>query len=225
VKPARHPGYLQWIRTLPCSVCRTTRDVEAAHTGPRGLSQKSSDLCAIPLCARHHRTGKDSYHKLGPRKFSEVHHLDLAAMVARLSAKPRIRVESGAFREPVRRSGVRTGNHGGGSGAGDPPDERTPDGDPGQSGLRFQQQKRATWCGRSAPSISIRSVRHVDCGKLQLVCMSKTQIETFKPPSADDPALREVVRRLFEGYHPLRIYLFGSAARGDAGPDSDYNIQ
>jgi len=74
-------------------VCRTTRAVEAAHTGPRGLSQKSSDLCAIPLCARHHRTGKDSYHKLGHRKFSEVHHLDLA----RLSAKPRIRVESGAF--------------------------------------------------------------------------------------------------------------------------------
>jgi len=59
-------------------------------------SQKSSE-CAIPLCARHHRTGQDSYHKLGPRKFSEVHHLDLAAIVARLSAKPRIRVESGAF--------------------------------------------------------------------------------------------------------------------------------
>jgi hypothetical protein len=50
VKPIRYPAYLQWIRTLPCSVCRTTRAVEAAHTGPHGLSQKSSDLCAIP-CA------------------------------------------------------------------------------------------------------------------------------------------------------------------------------
>ena len=49
MKPLRHPGYLQWIRTLPCSVCRTSRAVEAAHTGPHGLSQKSSDLCAIPL--------------------------------------------------------------------------------------------------------------------------------------------------------------------------------
>ena len=97
MKPARHPAYLQWIRSLPCSVCRTTRAVEAAHTGPRGLSQKSSDLCAIPLCAGHHRTGEDSYHKLGPRKFSEVHHLDLPAIVARLSAKPCIRVESGIF--------------------------------------------------------------------------------------------------------------------------------
>lgn len=61
------------------------------------MSQKSSDLSAIPLCARHHRTGDDSYHRLGPRRFAEVHHLNIGAMVARLSAKPFIRVESGAF--------------------------------------------------------------------------------------------------------------------------------
>ena len=97
MKPARHPGYLQWIRTLPCSVCGMTHTVEAAHTGPHGLSQKSPDWSAIPLCARHHRTGDDSYHKLGPRKFSEVHHLDIPAIVAGLSTKPFIRVESGAF--------------------------------------------------------------------------------------------------------------------------------
>ena len=97
MKPVRNPGYLQWIRTLPCSVCRTTRAVEAAHTGPHGLSQKSSDLSAIPLCVRHHRTGDDSYHKLGPRKFAEVHQLNIRAIVARLSEKPWIRVESGVF--------------------------------------------------------------------------------------------------------------------------------
>jgi hypothetical protein len=97
VKPIRHPRYLQWIRTLPCSVCRTRRAVEAAHTGPRGLGQKSSDLSAIPLCARHHRTGDDSYHKLGPRRFAELHQLNLGAIVARLSEKPRIRVDSGTF--------------------------------------------------------------------------------------------------------------------------------
>jgi hypothetical protein len=62
------------------------------------------------------------------------------------------------------------------------------------------------------------------CGKLGLVGMSKTQIGTFKPPSAEDPVLPELVRRLVEAYHPLRIYLFGSAARGDAGPDSDYDL-
>jgi hypothetical protein len=97
VKPIRNPGYLRWIRTLPCSVCRTTRGVEAAHTGPHGLSQKSSDLSAIPLCVRHHRTGYDSYHKLGPRKFAEVHRLSIPGIVARLSAKPCIRVEAGSF--------------------------------------------------------------------------------------------------------------------------------
>jgi uncharacterized protein len=32
------------------------------------------------------------------------------------------------------------------------------------------------------------------------------------------------VRRLVALYRPDRIYLFGSVARGDAGPDSDYDI-
>jgi predicted nucleotidyltransferase len=44
------------------------------------------------------------------------------------------------------------------------------------------------------------------------------------PPSADDPMLAEVVRRLQELYHPEQIYLFGSTARGEAGPDSDYDL-
>jgi len=36
--------------------------------------------------------------------------------------------------------------------------------------------------------------------------------------------LVEVVRRLVDAYQPLRIYLFGSMARGDASPDSDYDL-
>jgi uncharacterized protein len=40
----------------------------------------------------------------------------------------------------------------------------------------------------------------------------------------EDPVLREIVRRLAEAYEPLQIYLFGSKARGDAGPDSDYDL-
>ena len=40
----------------------------------------------------------------------------------------------------------------------------------------------------------------------------------------DDPALAEIVRRLVEAYCPERVYLFGSKARGDAGPDSDYDL-
>jgi predicted nucleotidyltransferase len=46
----------------------------------------------------------------------------------------------------------------------------------------------------------------------------------FKTPAADDPALRDAVRKLVEAYQPERIYLFGSVARGDAGPDSDYDL-
>ena len=42
--------------------------------------------------------------------------------------------------------------------------------------------------------------------------------------AASDPVLTEVVRRLVEAYSPERIYLFGSVARGEAGPDSDYDI-
>lgn len=43
-------------------------------------------------------------------------------------------------------------------------------------------------------------------------------------PSPDSPLVAEMTRRLIEVYHPVRIYLFGSAARGDAGPDSDYDF-
>ena len=39
-----------------------------------------------------------------------------------------------------------------------------------------------------------------------------------------DEAVSEITRRLVEFYHPDKIYLFGSAARGDAGPDSDLDF-
>lgn len=39
-----------------------------------------------------------------------------------------------------------------------------------------------------------------------------------------DPVLREIVERLVGALNPERIYLFGSKARGEAEPDSDYDI-
>ena len=36
--------------------------------------------------------------------------------------------------------------------------------------------------------------------------------------------LAEIVRRLAEAYRPEQIYLFGSKARSDGGPDSDYDL-
>jgi hypothetical protein len=97
MKPLRDPRYLAWIRTLPCVVCRVPRGIEVSHTGPHGLGQKSSDFSAIPLCYRHHRTGRDSYHRLGPQKFAQEHDLDIPAIVRRLNTKPVIRIEAGAF--------------------------------------------------------------------------------------------------------------------------------
>jgi predicted nucleotidyltransferase len=36
--------------------------------------------------------------------------------------------------------------------------------------------------------------------------------------------IEEITRRLVEFYQPVRIYLFGSEARGDSGPDSDFDF-
>lgn len=40
------------------------------------------------------------------------------------------------------------------------------------------------------------------------------------PRALDDPKLQEIVRRLVSAFEPEQIYLFGSQARGDAGPES-----
>ncbi len=39
-----------------------------------------------------------------------------------------------------------------------------------------------------------------------------------------DKVLEEIVRRLVTALQPERIYLFGSKARGEAHPDSDYDL-
>ena len=41
---------------------------------------------------------------------------------------------------------------------------------------------------------------------------------------ADDARLAEVVRRLVTALQPERIYLFGSRARGEGTPESDYDV-
>jgi hypothetical protein len=61
------------------------------------MGQKSSDTSCIPLCRRHHQTGRDSYHKLGPRAFEQQHGLNIHAVVARLNLKPTLRIEAGLF--------------------------------------------------------------------------------------------------------------------------------
>ena len=46
----------------------------------------------------------------------------------------------------------------------------------------------------------------------------------LKEEALQDPVLTEIVSNLVEAYEPLKIYLFGSMARGEAGPDSDYDL-
>lgn len=41
---------------------------------------------------------------------------------------------------------------------------------------------------------------------------------------SDEAALAEIVRRIVEVAQPERIILFGSAARGEAGPNSDFDL-
>jgi predicted nucleotidyltransferase len=41
---------------------------------------------------------------------------------------------------------------------------------------------------------------------------------------ADQRQLDELVRRIVEAVHPQKIILFGSAARGEIGPDSDVDV-
>ena len=40
----------------------------------------------------------------------------------------------------------------------------------------------------------------------------------------DSKLIDELVRRIVEAVHPLRIILFGSAARGEIGPNSDLDV-
>jgi predicted nucleotidyltransferase len=46
----------------------------------------------------------------------------------------------------------------------------------------------------------------------------------MKTQIGKDQVIAEITRRLVEFYHPVRIYLFGSAARDDSGPDSDLDF-
>ena len=40
----------------------------------------------------------------------------------------------------------------------------------------------------------------------------------------DPQAINELVRRIVEAVHPQRVILFGSAARGEMGPNSDLDV-
>lgn len=51
-----------WAKTQPCvarHLGRCSGEVEADHSGWRGLSQKADDATCVPLCTGHHRDRTD----------------------------------------------------------------------------------------------------------------------------------------------------------------------
>lgn len=106
-RTSKDPAYLEWIRSLPCVVCaraiaklgRTEfvqdTPTEAAHVGDRGLSQKCPDRETIPLCARHHREGTYSLHRLG-KNWWKLRGIDKVALISELNA--RYEVENGTHK-------------------------------------------------------------------------------------------------------------------------------
>ncbi len=75
-KPVRNPLYTRWLKRFACAACSSTRNVDPAHTGPRGLSQKSSDTKCIPLCRQCH----DAF-DASPRAFAKLHKLNIPKLI------------------------------------------------------------------------------------------------------------------------------------------------
>jgi hypothetical protein len=73
--------HLDFIRGLPCVVCLTRRNIEAAHVrmgdplyGKRqaGMAEKSDDKFSTPLCRRHH----DEQHAMNEAAFWKALDID-----------------------------------------------------------------------------------------------------------------------------------------------------
>lgn len=60
----RNERHLDYIRSLPCCICKDDTGTEAAHIRTAslengklhtGMAEKPSDKWAVPLCNKHHR--------------------------------------------------------------------------------------------------------------------------------------------------------------------------
>jgi len=90
-KAGKDAAYLAWLHNFPCVVCVSlnvpqTSPTEAAHCGPRGLSQKCPDRLALPICRDHHREGQFCQHALG-RFFFQHYDLDRDELFAKFQLR------------------------------------------------------------------------------------------------------------------------------------------
>lgn len=70
-------AYIRFIHTKRCLICRR-EDVDAHHLHTKGAG--GSDFTCTPLCRVHHQ----EWHQLGPRRFEEIHDINLWRECARL---------------------------------------------------------------------------------------------------------------------------------------------
>jgi hypothetical protein len=91
----RERDHLAFIRSLPCTICKKRRQVEAAHIryadptygkASTGLGTKPDDRWTVPLCAEHHRTGTDAQHAGNERIWWTQHGIDPLAVALKLHA-------------------------------------------------------------------------------------------------------------------------------------------
>lgn len=93
-EPRQHdPAHLAFVRSQPCSVCGSTRMIEAAHVRyaclpigkeTTGMQEKPSDCWTVSLCAYHHRTGILAQHKMNEAEFWIMHGRNPFEIAARL---------------------------------------------------------------------------------------------------------------------------------------------
>lgn len=61
-KPVRYEVFKAFVRAKPCRLCGLEGPSDPHHFGPRGVSQKTSDLRLVPLCDSNPATGYEGHH-------------------------------------------------------------------------------------------------------------------------------------------------------------------
>lgn len=72
--------------------------------------------------------------------------------------------------------------------------------------------------------LSRLSERQDSCGRLIASLEVRQPLAAITTKSVSEEALEEIIRRVVEVAQPERIILFGSAARGEMGPNSDVDL-
>lgn len=67
-----------WVGHQPCLICSAVPSENAHVPSKSGASRKGDARWVVPLCGRHHRTGKNSLHALNKGGFEAARQIDLA---------------------------------------------------------------------------------------------------------------------------------------------------